>query len=155
MNFSKIIMLATLLIATGYADFVSAHTQSGALGRKNFKVGGTDKFLVRCFNDNAGKPDHLSLHVFDLPPRNPAKVSIRAIFPATGAATVISTDNIDSDRFPSPEVSLSGGAGLYQMNISRNRSTIKGAEVYLVEFHCETAAGAHTGTTEPQMIQNQ
>jgi hypothetical protein len=155
MNNTKKIMLATLLIAVGYGEFVAAHTQAGSIGRKKSKAGGTDIYEVTCSNanDGTGEPDHLYVDVKDLRPRNPALVSIQATLP-TGAATPISKDAKDGDRYASPGYTLVGGAGPYLMTVNKSRSRVAGAEVYVVEFHCQSAAGAHTGT-DWVMKQNQ
>ncbi|WP_394752173.1 hypothetical protein [Crenothrix sp.] len=147
MKNTKKIMLATLLIAIGYGELVAAHTQAGSIGRKKSKAGGTDIYEVTCSNagDGTGEPEHLYVDVKDLRPRNPAQVSIQAVLPANGAATPVSIDAKDSDPFPSPGYTLVGGSGPYLMTVNKTRSRKAGAEVYLVEFHCQSAAGAHTG----------
>jgi hypothetical protein len=156
MKRSKIIMLATLLLAIGYGELVAAHTQPGSIGRKKSKAPGTDIYEVTCSNagDGTGEPDHLYVDVKDLRPRNPAQISIQAVLSTTGAATPISVDAKDSDPYPSPGNTLVGGAGPYLMTVNKSRSRVAGAEVYLVEFHCQSAAGAHTGT-DWVMKQNQ
>jgi hypothetical protein len=152
----KLIMPITLLAAAiGYADIVAAHTQAGAIGRKKLKAPGTDQFQVTCSNDGAGEPEHLFLHVRDMRPRNPALISVQAVVPATGATTPVSTDKIDGDAFFSPGLTLAGGVGPYLININKSKSTKAGAEIYQLEFHCETAGGVHTGTSEPEMRVNQ
>jgi len=157
------IMLATLLIAIGYADFVSAHSQAGTLGRKNSKAAATDQYMVTCsnLNDGTGDPDHLLLHVKDLPPRNPARISIQAQYTdPTGAVIVsqISTDlGRDGDAYFSPNVTLAGGTGPYLMTVTKTKSTVIGREIYLAEFHCQSSDATgdqHTGT-DWFMIKNQ
>lgn len=152
-NTTKTIVI-TLLIAIGYTELVTADTQPGAIGRKKAKAGGTDQYEVTCSNDGRGEPDHLYLEVKDLRPRNPAQISIQAILPSTGAATAITSDAKDGDFFASPGVTLQGGVGPYIFSVSKTRSRLIGAEIYLAVFHCETADGAHTGTSWV-MTQNQ
>jgi hypothetical protein len=156
MNNTKKILLATLLLAIGYGEFAAAHTQAGSIGRKKSKAGGTDIYEVACSNagDGTGEPDNLYVDVKDLRPRNPALISIQAMLPTSGSATPVSVDAKDSDRYPSPGYTLVGGAGPYRMIVSKGRSRTAGAEVYSVDFHCQSAAGAHTGT-DWIMIQNQ
>jgi hypothetical protein len=155
MNNTKKIMLATLLLAIGYGELVAAHTQAGSIGRKKSKAGGTDIYEVTCSNanDGTGEPDHLYVDVKDLRPRNPAQISVQTML-TSGAASPISIDAKDSDPYPSPGYTLVGGAGPYLMTVNKSRSRVIGAEVYLVEFHCVSAAGAHTGT-DRVMKQNQ
>lgn len=151
-------MVAVLSAAIGYADMVSAHSQPGAIGRKNSKAGGTDVYQVTCFDDGTGAPDHLFLHVRDLLPRNPALISVQATLATTGETTALSTDwGRDGDAsFSVPDLILAGGAsGIYNVSVNKTRSKIIGREIYLVEFHCQTALGEHTGTNDPVMLQNQ
>lgn len=155
MKRSQLIMSVILLAAIGYAELVAAHSKAGAIGRKKAKAPGTDQFLVTCSNDGAGEPEHLFLHVRDMRPRNPALISVQAVVPATGAATPVSTDNKDGDPFFSPGITLVGGSGPYVINVSKSRSSKVGAEIYQLEFHCETAGGVHTDTSEPAMTVNQ
>jgi hypothetical protein len=156
----KILMSVILMLASGYADFVSAHSQSGAIGRKLSKAGGTDQYSITCFDDGTGVPDHLYVHVRDLRPLNPAQISIQGKTP-DGVASGISTDAKDGDGNFSPALILSGGVGPYIISITKTRSRMKGREVYLAEFHCQTAGtsetggSAHTGTNDPEMTQNQ
>jgi hypothetical protein len=147
MKRSKIIMLATLLLAIGYGELVAAHTLPGSLGRKKSKTPATDIYEVTCSNanDGTGEPDHLYVDVKDLRPRNPAQISVQTML-ASGAASPISIDAKDSDPYPSPGYTLVGGAGPYLMTVNKSRSRVAGAEVYVVEFHCQSAAGEHTGT---------
>lgn len=158
MKRSKIIMFATLLLAIGYGELVAAHTQSGSIGSKKSKESGTDIYEVTCSNagDGTGEPDHLYVNVKDLSPKNPAQVSIQAVLSKTaGAATPISIDATDGDRYPSPGYTLTGGAGPYLMIVNKSSSQVAGAELYSVELHCYSAAGEHTGTNSPVMKKNQ
>ena len=155
MKCSKKIKFATLIVAAVYAGLVSAHTQPGAIPIKKTKAAGTDMFEVTCSNNPTdGVTDHLELSVTDKQPANPARISIQALLPATGAATAISADAKDNDGKPSPSVSLAGGAGPYVMSVTKTRSRIVGRENYVITFHCVSASGDHTGT-DYRMIQNQ
>ncbi|CAG7856121.1 hypothetical protein MCAMS1_00496 [biofilm metagenome] len=151
------IRLFTIVIfgVIGFAQCVLAHDLPGALGRKLSKAAATDNYSVSCFDDGNGVPDHLSVVVFDKKPRNPAKISAQILLPATGAASDISVDPVDGDGLPGSNIKLVGGAGPYQVNIAKTRSKKKGAEIYFVVFHCESATGTHTGTNEPELIKNQ
>jgi hypothetical protein len=152
----KLIQLLTILLGViGTVELVSAHEIAGAIGRKNSKAGGTDKYNVTCFDNNNGAPDHIFVQVFDTPrPRNPAKISIQAFLPATGAVSAISVAPNDK-AFPSYSIKLVGGADLYEVDVTKSRSKKKGVEIYAITFHCQTANDVHTGTAEPELIQNQ
>lgn len=148
--------VVALLLVIGFAGIVEAHTQPGAIGRTKSKAGGADSYEVTCFNanDGTGDPDHLYVDVKDMRPRNPALVSIQATVSATGIATPVSIDRKDGDSFPSAGNAVVGGAGPYIMTVQKSRSRIVGKEIYIAEFHCQSATGNHTGT-DWRMIQNQ
>lgn len=136
-------------------QFAQAHDLPGALGRKLSKAAATDMYTVSCFDDGNGVADHLSVEVFDKKPRNPAQISAQILLPATGADSGVAVDPVDGDGLPGEELTLAGGDGPYQVNIAKTRSKRRGAEIYFVIFHCESATGVHTGTNEPELIQNQ
>lgn len=155
MKISTLVILTSLFIFTGYSSLISAHTLPGVLGKKKSKAAATDQFTVTCFNDGAGEPDHLFVHVRDERPRNPALITIQAFNQATSVATSLSTDPADGDAGYSPGAVIGTGAGPYFVTVNKSRSKKIGAEIYTVEFHCQTASGEHTGTDEPVRIQNQ
>lgn len=157
MKIINIQKMLVVLMVFGFVSMVSAHEQAGAIGRKNSKAGGSDRYEVTCYNDGNGEAHHLIANVSDRRPLNPAKVGIQMILPATGETTALSIDPRDSDSLTSADVEIAGGNGPYQVNIQRIRTPKdkKGVEIYFVVFHCETATGTHTGTFEPVLIQNQ
>jgi hypothetical protein len=142
----KKIMAASFLIAAGYASFASAHTQSGSL----IATPATDVYAVTCSDDGSGPPASLYLHVKDLAPVLAPLVSTQAT--KGTASSTLSTDPVDGDANYSPAVTVTGGAGVYLLKV--NKSAVAGTETYTAEFHCQTAAGVHTGTTWA-MTQNQ
>lgn len=145
-------MAASFLIAAGYAGLASAHTQSGALGSAASAAAATDVYAVTCSNDGSGAPAKLFLQVKDLAPVLAPIVGIQAT-----KGTVASTQSIDTkdgDAIYSTGVYLSAGAGVYSLKVNKFASTVKGSETYTAQFHCQTAGGAHTGTTWV-MTQNQ
>ena len=150
---TKLIITSLLLIIT-YTEFAFADTQAGAIGRKKSKAGGADIYQVTCSNDGRGEPDHLYVEVKDLRPKNPAQLGIQATVTTTGAASAMAKDAKDGDYYASPGTTIQGGAGPYQMTVTKTRSSLIGAEIYLAVFHCETADGTHTGTSW-ERVQNQ
>lgn len=151
----KLLTAITVLLGLGCTEIALAHEQAGAVGRKNSKAGGTDMYTVSCFDDGNGVPEHLFVDVVDARPRNPAKISAQVMLPSTGAISEMTTDPGDGDAFPSPGLELAGGVGPYQIDVTKSKSGKKGVELYIVNFHCETAIGVHTGTTETELMQNQ
>lgn len=138
------------------AQYVQAHEQAGALGRKNSKVGGTDMYSVSCNDDGNGAPEHLYVDVLDTArPRNPALISISALSPADPATFAGVNQAANDAGIPSSGMKVFAGVGPYTVSISKSRSRKKGVEIYLLNFHCETATGVHTGTSETELLQNQ
>lgn len=139
-------MTASLLIAAGYGNIASAHTQSGTLTVN----AGVDIYAVTCSNDGSGAPASLFLQVNDLAPVVPTLVSIQTT--KGTASSLVSTDGVDGDGIYSSGVTLAGGAGVYTLKVSKSAGA--GSESYVAQFHCLTAGGIHTGTTWV-MTQNQ
>ena len=145
-------MAASFLIAVGYVGLASAHSQSGAVGSAASAAAATDVYAVTCSNDGSGAPAKLFLQVKDLAPVLAPVLSIQAT-----KGTIASTQSVDTkdgDAIYSTGVTLSGGAGVYLLKVNKFASTVKGIDTYVAQFHCETAANVHTGTTWT-MTQNQ
>lgn len=142
---NKISLATGLMLLAGLA---SAHSQSGSLGKISTGAAATDVYQVNCFDDGggAGAPSKLLVHVKDnLPNRSPV-LSVQIT--KGGLASTPSVDNTDGDGAYSPFVSLSKGAGDYTVVINKSSSIVKGLENYSLEYHCESASGAHAGTDE-------
>lgn len=154
MKISTLVILTSLFVFTGYSSLISAHTLPGVVGKKKSKAPATDQYTVTCFNDGAGEPSRLFVHVRDERPRNPALITIQAFNHVSQTTSPLSTDPVDGDAGYSPDAVIGTGAGPYFVTVNKSRSKKIGAEIYTVEFHCQTASGEHTGTNEPEMIQN-
>lgn len=150
----KLLTAITVLLGLACAEIAVAHEQAGAMGRKNLRAGGGDILNVECFDDGNGAPDHLYVDIKDVRPLNPATVSVQVIMPSAGAVSEITTDPVDGDSLASPGLKIVGGAGVYQINVTKSRSKKKGVEIYLLNYHCETASGVHTGTGEASFLLN-
>ncbi len=151
----KSLIKVTLLSCLAYAGLVSAHTQSGSLGKKNTGAAATDIFYV-IYSDydlsgNTALADHLVASVKDMAPKLASLISIEV---KKNNKSVSSTDRIDGDTKYSPEVRLAGGAGTYLLTIKKSKSVKKGSEIYVAQFHCETSGNSHA-ETQIQPIQNQ
>jgi len=157
MKTMKLKKLFLSLIIIGYVCLASAHEQAGTLGRKNSTAAGTDIFQIDCYDDDNGDPHHLIANVSDLRPVNPALIGIQITSLTTGQESKLSIDPKDNDGKASADVKVVSDRGPYQVKIQRIRTPKdkKGVEVYFMVFHCETATGAHTGTSDPVMKQNQ
>ena len=151
----KSLIKVILVSCLAYAGLVSAHTQSGSLGKKNTGAAATDIFYVICsdydLSGNTALADHLVASVKDMAPKLASLISIEV---KKNNKSVSSTDKVDGDTKYSPEVRLSGGAGTYLLTIKKSKSVKKGSEIYVAQFHCETSGNSHTETLI-QPIQNQ
>jgi hypothetical protein len=144
-------LCALLLIVV--PGLVSAHTQSGTLGKSTSGTAATDVYSANCFDDGggAGVPTQIYVHVKDIGLKLAPVVSTQVI--KGGLATIPSIDAIDGDAKYSPGVSLAKGAGEYTILVNKSASAVKGVENYSLEFHCQSPSG-HAGT-DLSMSQNQ
>ncbi len=136
----NMIIKTTLLTASllGAVNLASAHDQSGTLGATKSAV---DYYQIQCFDDGNGPAANLAVRVKDLagtiaPPIISAQVT-------KGILAINTTDTKDGDALYSPAVKLNGGNGSYYVMVNK---TNKAADDYSLEYHCETATKAHTGT---------
>ncbi len=148
---NKKMTVATLLLMTGFSGFSSAHTVSGTLGTSTSAAAKTDVYTIVCFDDGAGAPAKIFVHVKDVGANiASAQVNTQATYlnPVTGAVTasVASLDAIEGDAAYSPGVAVTGGAGPYTLIVNKTLATVVGAETYTLEYHCQTSTGVHTGT---------
>jgi hypothetical protein len=128
----------SLLLAIGYVESVSAHTQSGTLGSA---AGATDLYQVLCSPD-ASPTAKLTSRVRTGTAVTAVKVSVRT---QKGVKATNSTDNVNGDAISSPSVSNASGDGIYFMTVGKTVWT-KVAVPYTLDFHCQSSAGEHTGT---------
>ncbi len=132
----RALLTASLL---GVASVASAHDQSGVLGQTK---GAVDYYQIQCFDDGNGATDHLALRVIDLAnPKAPPMISAQI---TKGILALNTTDVKDGDALFSPLKKLKGGNGSYFVMVDK---TNKAADNYSLEYHCETATKAHTGTS--------
>jgi hypothetical protein len=139
---NKTLLAVTLSLAgstlTGVA---SAHDQLGQLGKK---ASATDIWEIEC----SGGSQYLTIQVKDGPPSKGPKLSVQVV---KDRAAVTTTDPKDADAAYSPAVQLYGGDGVYTVLVDKSGAQ---PENYFLDYHCEGAGGAHTGTTAVQ-FQNQ
>jgi hypothetical protein len=157
MKLQKTIMAASLLLAVGLTGAASAHTVSGGLGNSTTDAARTDVFTVQCLAGSS----YFTVRVRDVKttPEKATKVSIQASKAgAIPAVTPLSTDTIDTDLLWSASQKITGGTGVYTVNVNKTKVTgVKGAESYVAEIHCYDAQNQHNpeDQTDPTFIQNQ
>lgn len=137
----KAVLFSLSVMAAAIApNFANAH-ESGAraLGTG---AGATDVYPISCFDDGNGNTSYLTVAVQDLAPVANPTVSIQ-IF--KDGFSNNASDLVDGDAGTSPSIKLTRGNGTYYVMVNKSRT---GAENYQFDYHCMTATGAHTGTTE-------
>jgi hypothetical protein len=134
------VAIAALLVALGSSGMAPALTQLGGLGTS---AANTDYYQVTCSDDGSGPPTSLVTQVLDAAPLAAPLVSVQT---QKGFLATNSTDPVDDDGAPSPEVWVNGGAGVYDVFVDKTEA---GAETYLLTVRCKTGAdggGDDTGT---------
>lgn len=131
----------------GSSQMSYSHDQGGALASSPYA---TQSWLITCFDDGNGAAASLYFDVKASTPKR--KFGVTATVSKNGfeAST---TDPKSGDKIRSPGASLAAGDGEYLMTLSKAKtsanqpdSILKGTMVYGFTYHCESNAGAHTGT---------
>jgi hypothetical protein len=133
--------LAFLVFALGRPTTAAAHDETGTLGAA---ASATDYWEVTCTSEVGVVPDRLSVRVADTGGVAAPMVSVQA---HKGLLLAQSTDPVDNDGNPSPEVFVNGGAGLYEVLVDKSGA---GAESYTLTVHCQDVTPTtivHTPTT--------
>lgn len=118
----------------------AAHTQSGSLGAS---ASATDFYQITCSDDGTGPPASLVVQVLDAAP---VAAPLVAVHVQRGSVAANSTDAVDGDATPSPQIALDFGAGVFDVLVYK---TGAGSESYTLTYHCMTGAGGsgdHTGS---------
>lgn len=122
----------------GHAVQTHAHDAGAVLGDSpTFVAVG----IASCFDDGNGPADHLIFRIRDNSPAVPDLLTSLHVFKGNQVANT--TDAISGDADYSPYVSLHQGPGAYFLIVSK---TGAGERSFDVEYHCNAADGAHTGT---------
>lgn len=135
-------VLVTLLFAVAAQTGTAfAHGLTTSLGAK---ADATDLYQITCFTDGGGATHHLFVTVQDLLPV-PEPNPVLSVQVQKGRLAKNRTDRgPDGDEKPSPEVIVEGGNGQYYVMVDKSSA---GEENYDLVYHCQSKAGAHTGTT--------
>lgn len=125
-----------------------AHEGADSLGPA---LTATDYFTIDCDDDGNGAPEHLLFQVTGGFPATGPLVSAQIQVPDKQIAVSV-TDPVSGDRASSREVLVRGGDSTYHVTVNKIGA---GKMTYSFVFHCETASGAHTGTSAPKPRQIQ
>ena len=141
--------LVPLSIATALLSCVTshvlAHTVSNALGSAATSV---DLLQSTCSKNSAGATGKFIVRVKAT--KATPLVSAQAF---KGKSATNTTDVKGGDASYSPDGVINGGGdGVYTILVNKAGA---GANTYVLETHCQTAAGTHTGQAEPVVLQNQ
>lgn len=124
---------ASLVLAVGHTPIALAHVQGGSLGPA---AQATDLYTVTCSTPTF----RLRTRVKD----NTAGSSLVQVQTRKGPIATNTTDPSGGNTAYSPVVYNNSGNGAYNVLVDK---TTTGANSYTLEYHCETAAGSHTGTS--------
>lgn len=128
---------ASLVLAVGHTPIALAHVQAGSLGSG---AGAIDLYTVTCSTDSGGASFRLRARVKD----DTAGSSLVQVQTRRGSIATNTTDPNGGNTAYSPTVYNNSGNGAYNVLVDK---TASGANNYTLEYHCQTAAGGHTGTS--------
>jgi hypothetical protein len=132
----------------GFSCLVPA-TVSGSVGSATSGASATDVYAVTC---GAGT-SKFYVAVKDAAPAKAPVVSVQAV--KGYLATPLSSDATDGDVNYSPAANVAGSAGVFNLQVNKQLSSVVGAEAYTAEFVCVSAAGAKTTTSAAVIKQQQ
>ena len=137
--------LTNQLIATialfGLIQASHAHDAAATMDPVGNSATFTGYGFVTCYDDDNGPADKLVASVQDLSPPVPGLLVNLQILKGNRAASV--TDPVSGDGKSSPEITVRGGNGVYQIMVNK---TAVGARNFSIQYHCMTANNVHTGT---------
>lgn len=173
-NRSNVIKTLCILGLSGFANFALAHSFSGNLNGKdaaNVVVSTipatTEVFQLTCDQGEAAANEST----------NPAAKMIVSIRDTSSGGSLVGVtlfkpDTVNGPNAPtdkkaqttidpvggqleqgySPEISVAGGEGVYYATVFHTGNT---PDNFAATFHCQDAAGAHSGTADPVRLSNQ
>lgn len=153
------------LVAAVYAMTASAHDIVGGLTNgllSGTGSGATDTYSIVCFQDptaaSQNPTDHLFIRVSDSSTAG-GPISATAVRDNHGAAVTV-TDLIPADNVPGHDgysiartLKVTPAVQSASFTIAVHH-TAAAADNYVVKAHCEDSSGVHTGTEDPQPLNN-
>ncbi len=138
---NQTLMVIFLATTIGYAQFSAAHEGGAVLDPTGTVRNFTGFAKITCFDDGNGPADNLEANIIDhSAPVEHLLVNLQLI---KDDRAVSISDTVSGDASPSPLITLHGGSGVYLLLVNK---TDVGARQFVVEYHCKTATGVHTGT---------
>jgi len=124
-----------------YAQFSGADEGGAVLDPTGTVRNFTGYAQISCFDNGNGPADYLEADIIDLSaPVDHLLVNLVLI---KGDRAISVSDTVSGDANPSPPIILQGGNGVYLLLVNK---TDVGARQFIVDYHCKTATGVHTGT---------
>lgn len=146
-----IVFMMAMLGLTVAANAV-AHDQIGSLGED---ASATDYYMVTCSTDAGGESDRLEVRLLDAT-ITPGGGKISAVIQRENVAATASDpvrvtrgegcagfNDVKQDKNPGPLSSVALGNGVYYIMVHKQKP---GPKNYLLQYHCKSAEGIHTGT---------
>lgn len=99
---------------------------------------------MTCSNDNSGPPASLIVELIDTGTADGAIVSAHV---RKGNRASSTSDGSEGDGQPSPRVYVNGGAGVYDVYVTKAGAS---GQDYTLSYHCVTGpngSGIHTGSS--------
>ncbi len=133
------ILMATCTL--GYAQFSEADEAGAVLDPTGTVRNFTGYAQITCFDNGNGPADYLEAQIIDLSAS--AEHLLVNLLLLKGDKAISVSDTVSGDANPSPPIILQGGNGTYLLVVNK---TDVGAREFIVDYHCKTATGTHTGT---------
>ncbi|WP_394753535.1 hypothetical protein [Crenothrix sp.] len=141
----NMVTVTALLAAISYVGTASAHSANGAL---KAGAGSVDVYQTTCSKGTGGATGKFLTKV-----KAATKGVLVSIQASKGKLASHTTDALGGNAAYSPDAIIkSGGEGVYTILVDKSGT---GPINYVLEAHCQTASGAHSGQTEPVQVQNQ
>ena len=134
----SIVMMACTL---GYTPISGADEGGAVLDPTATVRNFTGYAQITCFDNGNGPADYLEADITDL--SAPVEHLLVNLLLLKGDRAIGVSDTLSGDANPSPSIILQGGNGVYLLVVNK---TDVGARQFIVDYHCKTATGAHTGT---------
>lgn len=125
----------------GYVQFSSADEGGAVLDPTGTVRNFTGYAQITCFDNGSGPADYLEADILDL--STPVENLLVNLVLLKGDKAISVSDTVSGDSNPSPPILLQGGNGTYLLVVNK---TDVGLRQFVVDYHCKTATGVHTGT---------
>lgn len=134
-------MFASCVLSLLGASVAFAHTVGGPIDVNSNNASATDLGYVYCSDDGVGPADHLDVQIEDQSPPVPGLIVSVQLLKNNKMINISDPDSGDGKA--SPYVSLKEGNGSYFISVNKTKVGVRN---FVINYHCMTASGDHTGT---------